>query len=381
MTVATVLLSLLFGISVVMTIALAVAWLHFGRQRHVLTWTLSYAVSIVQWSVNAVAYFLHSRFLYGVTGITIIVSASLLAAGIRQRSNRPVSIGLFALPVAIAIIATIVARSPIGSQAMQGMIVPVFVGVLIAISAASLWPRNRSFTSPELALFVILCAFAACQMALAGAAAFITGPNEGKALYRAILALTMPTVYAGTGMAAVLVVAGDLAEELRKQSSHDAMTGVLNRRGLEEAAMRAIALSQRHRRPLAMVVSDLDGFKALNDSQGHIAGDTALRSFADLLVAATRRGDVVGRMGGDEFALLLVDSDADAAARVMERVRSETQRITTDDIGSALSASFGITQIGPQDRVLDDLVRRADAALYDAKRAGRDRIGIRGAEG
>lgn len=377
MTVAIVLLSLLFGTSVVMTIAMAVAWLHFGRQRHVLTWTLSYAVSIAQWLVNAAAYAMHSRFLFGVTGIGIILSASLLAVGIRQRSGRPVSFGLFLFPVGIAIAATMIAVSPIGSQAMQGMIVPAFVGVMIAFSAASLWPRHRTFSSPELAFFCVLIVYALCQIILAVAASWIAGPNEGKDAYRAILALTMPTVYAGTGMAAVLVVAGDLAEELRRQISHDAMTGVLNRRGLEEAATRAIALAQRNRKPLAMVVSDLDGFKALNDSQGHIAGDKALRSFADLLVMATRRGDIVGRMGGDEFGLLLVDSDAQAAAMVMERVRSETQYVAIDGIASALSASFGITQIGPDDRVLDDLVRRADAALYDAKRAGRDRIGIR----
>ncbi len=379
MTVETVLLSFLIGTSVVMTIAMAVAWLHFGRQRHVLTWTVAYAVCIVQWLANAAAYASQSKLLYGVTGIGIIVSTSLLAAGIRQRSGRPVSIGMFAPPVAIATIATIVSVSSLGTPSMQGMIVPAFVGVLMAISAVSLWPRERRFTSPERAFFGMLIAYAALQLALVASSVFITGSGEGKELYRAILALTMPTVYAGTGMAAVLVVAGDLAEELRKQISHDAMTGILNRRGLEEAASRAIALAQRNKRPLAMVVSDLDGFKALNDRQGHIAGDMALRSFAGLLKTATRRGDVVARMGGDEFGLLLVDSDAQAAAQVMERVRSETQHVAIDSIGAALSASFGITQISPEDRVLDDLVRRADAALYDAKRAGRDRIGIRAA--
>ncbi len=379
MNVAPVLLSFLIGTSVVMTIAMAVAWLHFGRKRHVLTWTIAYGVCIVQWLVNAAAYVSKSQILYGVTGIGIIISSSLLAIGIRQRSGRPVSIGLFAPPVAVAAIATIVSISPLGTPGMQGMIVSVFVGVLMAVSAASLWPRDRRFTSPETAFFGILCAYALCQLALVLSSALIIGSGEGKELYRAILALTMPTVYAGTAMASVLVVAGDLAEELRRQISHDAMTGVLNRRGLEEAASRAIALAQRNQRPLAMVVSDLDGFKALNDRQGHIAGDTALRSFAGLLKTATRRGDIVARMGGDEFGMLLVDSDAQAAAQVMERVRAETQHVAIDGIGAALSASFGITQISPDDRVLEDLVRRADAALYDAKRAGRDRIGIRAA--
>ncbi|MBP0661983.1 GGDEF domain-containing protein, partial [Mycobacterium tuberculosis] len=78
--------------------------------------------------------------------------------------------------------------------------------------------------------------------------------------------------------------------------------------GLDEAAAQAIAQARRHKRPLALVVCDLDGFKGLNDGHGHIAGDQALRGFARLLVSAVRRGDVVGRMGGDEFGLLLLDS-------------------------------------------------------------------------
>ncbi|WP_336970940.1 GGDEF domain-containing protein [Sphingobium aromaticiconvertens] len=377
MSVASVVLSLLFGTSVIMTIAMGVAWLHFGRQKHVLTWTAAYAVSIVQWLANAGGFFLHSWPLYMVTGVGLVVSASLLAVGIRQRSGRPVPVALLGIPAGIAIVATAIALSPMGSQAMQGMIIPVYVGVLILISAVSLWPRKRPFTAPELGFFAILILYAICQGALAASAALIRGPEEGKELYRAILGLFMPTIYVGTGVSAVLVVAGDLAEKLRRQVSHDPLTGILNRRGLEDATMRAIANAHRHKRALSIVVCDLDGFKALNDTHGHIAGDDALRAFAYLLIAAMRRGDVVGRMGGDEFGVLLVDTTADAAAEVMERVRSETQCLTLDrSPGLQLRASFGIAQIEAADVSLNDLVARADAALYAAKNAGRDRINV-----
>lgn len=377
MSVASVVLSLLFGTSVVMTIAMAVAWVHFGRQKHVLTWTASYAVSIVQWLANAGAFFLHSRPLYIVTSVGLVVSASLLAVGIRQRSGRPVPFALLGIPAGLAIVATAIAISPMGSQAMQGMIIPAYVGVLMSISAVSLWPRGRLFTTPELAFFVILILFAIGQGALAASAAAIQGPDEGKQLYRAILGLFMPTIYVGTGVSAVLVVAGDLAEKLWRQVSHDPLTSILNRRGLEDATMRAIANAQRHKRALSMVICDLDGFKALNDTHGHIAGDDALRAFAQLLIAAMRRGDVVGRLGGDEFGILLIDATADAAAEVMERVRSETQCLSLDRSPDVqVRASFGVAQIAAGDVSLDDLVARADAALYAAKNAGRDRISI-----
>ena len=377
MSVPAVVLSLLFGISLVMAIAMAVAWLHFGRQKHVLTWTASYAVAVFQWLANAGGFFWKNGLLFGLAGVGLVTSASLLAIGIRQRSGRPVPLRLFGIPAAVAASATAVAISPFGNEAMQGMIIPAFVGVLVAISAVSLWPKDRAFTPPELAFFSILALFALAQAGLAIAALRITGPEQGKDLYRAILGVIVPTIYTGTGVAAVLVVAGDLAQQLRRQIRHDPLTDVFNRRGLDEAATRAIAQARRHGRPLALVVCDLDGFKMLNDSHGHIAGDQALRGFAQLLNNAVRRGDVVGRMGGDEFGLLLLDTDASAAAEVMERVRAEVGHLTLPRFPEAwLRASFGVSELAPADAQLEDLVARADAALYAAKKDGKDRISI-----
>lgn len=377
MSIATVVLSLLFGTSIVMTIAMAVAWLHFGRQQHVLTWTACYAVSIVQWMANAGGYFLHSNPLYVTTLVALIISAALLAVGVRQRSGSRMPIILFAVPTGMAIAAIAFAISPLGEPSMMNTIIPAYVAVLIAISAASLWPKGRSFTAPELAFFSILIVYVMAEIVLAATAIAMQGPEEGGALYRAIRAMVMPTIYIGTGVAAVLVVAGDLAEELRRQVSHDPLTGILNRRGLEDAAIRAIANAQRHKRPLSLVICDLDGFKALNDTHGHLAGDNALRAFAQLLIAAMRRGDVVGRMGGDEFGVLLIDTMADAAADVMERVRKEAQCLSLDrSPGMPLRASFGVAEVEDGDASLDDLVLRADTALYTAKNAGRDRVSV-----
>ncbi|PHQ62971.1 MAG: GGDEF domain-containing protein [Sphingobium sp.] len=372
-----ILLSLLFGTAAVMTVALAVAWLHFGRQKHVLTWTASYGVGILQCLANAGGFFLQSRLLFIVTGVGLIASGSLLAIGIRQRSGRPLHIAAFVVPAAIVSLAIALAIGPMGSQIMQGMIIPTYVGTLLLVSALSLWPRDRSLTPPEIAFFACLLAFALCQLALAVSATFIRGPAEGKELYRAILGLFMPTIYVGTAVAAVLVVAGDLAQQLRNQMRHDPLTQVLNRRGLDEAATRAIAQARRHGRALALVVCDLDGFKGLNDSYGHIAGDQALKGFAGLLTLAVRRGDIVGRMGGDEFGLLLQDTDSAAAADVMERVRAEVGHLCLPRVpGGQLRASFGVAELVATDMMLEDMVARADEALYAAKKQGKDRVNI-----
>ena len=147
-----ILLSLLFGTSVVMTIALAIAFAHFGRQRHVLTWTASYAVGVLQWLANVAGFFLQSAAMFIVTGTALVVSASLLAIGIRQRSSRRVNIMAFAAPAAIVCIMIAVAIGFFGNQVLQGMIIPTYVGLLLLVSAASLWPIDRAMTPPEKAL-------------------------------------------------------------------------------------------------------------------------------------------------------------------------------------------------------------------------------------
>ncbi|MFD1105269.1 GGDEF domain-containing protein [Sphingobium olei] len=377
MNAAAILLSLLFGTALVMTIALTVAWQHFGRQRYVLTWTASYAVGMLQWIANAGGFFLKSPALYILTGIGLIVSGSLLAVGVRQRSGRPLRLMAFILPGAVVILAMALAIGPASSQLMQGFIIPVYVGLLLAVSAISLLPRDRRITPPELAFFAALVAFVMVQFTLAASAILIHGPESGKDLYRLIFSIFTPTIYVANAVTAVLVVAGDLAQQLRRQMRHDPLTEVLNRRGLDDAADQAIALARRHKRPLALVVCDLDGFKALNDNHGHIAGDQALRSFARLLTSALRRGDVVGRMGGDEFGLLLLDTDAHAAAEVMERVRAEMPHLAVEQVPSPhLRASFGVAELMAEDTRLEDMVARADAALYEAKNLGRNRVAV-----
>lgn len=375
---AIIIIALLFFTSAIMAAAMGVAWLHFGRQRHVRSWTLSYAASMAQWVANGCGIALASHGLMALAACCIVVSATLVLVGVRQRSARPVPWRLLATTGALAAIGGSYAAL-INDRALQGMIVPGYAGVLMVCCAVSLWPKGRRFSAPELGFFIMFVLFALFQSALVGSASMdlSAAPAAGLVVYRAILGLGLPSIYVGTGVAAVLVVAGDLAHQLRRQIRHDPLTDVLNRRGLDDAAARAIASAQRYGRPLALVVCDLDGFKELNDGHGHMAGDMALRGFAQLLTSAVRRGDIVARLGGDEFGLLLVETDAAAAADVMERVRAEITCLQLSDAPQArLRASFGVAELRAGDAQLDDLILRADAALYDAKRDGKDRVAI-----
>jgi diguanylate cyclase (GGDEF)-like protein len=376
---AVIVLSLLLFTSVIMTIAMAIAWLHFGRQTYVWSWTLAYAAAVSQWGANLLGFIIGIPASMAFSAPAIVVSGSLIAIGVRQRAGGSIRwVPIVCIGGMVSLIGIIAALAP-GSMPLRGMVVPAYVGLMMGLSAQALRPSGRQFSAPEGALFTMLLLLTLFYIALAAAAARVTGfgPGQGIELYRAIIGIFLPSIYVGTGVAAILVVAGDLAQQLRRQVSHDSLTGILNRRGMEEAAVRAIANARRSDQPLSIVICDLDGFKAVNDGHGHIAGDAALRGFAQLLTNAVRRGDIVARMGGDEFGLLLIDTDATATADVMERVRTEILCLSLPQAPHAtLSASFGIAEIEPGDAQLDDMVARADRALYDAKKSGKDRVAI-----
>lgn len=159
---------------------------------------------------------------------------------------------------------------------------------------------------------------------------------------------------------------------LEKLSMTDELTGLYNRRGFLTHLRRELANGRRHGKPGVLVIADLDGLKAINDTLGHIAGDAAIRRFAALLDGEVRRGDIVARLGGDEFALLLHRATAEGAARRIDRLRAvvvETP-VIWEGAPTPLAASFGLTALTPSDDETTALAR-ADEALYAEKRGRR----------
>ncbi|XZG70173.1 diguanylate cyclase [Chitinibacteraceae bacterium HSL-7] len=168
----------------------------------------------------------------------------------------------------------------------------------------------------------------------------------------------------------------DLIARLEVSARTDALTGLLNRRAFLERAQQEEARSRRTGNPLALVMLDIDHFKRVNDEFGHDGGDKALVALARLLTHELRTHDVVGRLGGEEFAMMLPDTDAIAAASIAERVRAAiAARETTLPDGRVLhfTVSQGLAVRHPDENTGDTL-KRADDALYQAKRAGRNRV-------
>ncbi len=159
----------------------------------------------------------------------------------------------------------------------------------------------------------------------------------------------------------------------RQAAATDELTGLLNRRALHERA----ASVQGSGRSMSLVMADIDHFKRLNDTHGHQVGDRALQAFAYALSAAARPSDIVARVGGEEFIILLPDASAEGAGQVVERIRASLPRVLDSSSVPRFTASFGIADLRHGTN-LEGLIKAADSALYAAKEAGRDRAFVAG---
>jgi diguanylate cyclase (GGDEF)-like protein len=162
---------------------------------------------------------------------------------------------------------------------------------------------------------------------------------------------------------------------VERQAITDELTGLANRRHFTAVLQEELALAERRGTPVAVVLSDLDDFKGVNDRFGHLAGDDVLKAFADTLRRSLREIDLPARIGGEEFAILLPQSDAAAARLVAERLRRTVR--TLDGLPRRVTASFGVAAY-PQAGSAEELLLTADVSLYQAKEGGRDRVVVAG---
>jgi diguanylate cyclase (GGDEF)-like protein len=173
----------------------------------------------------------------------------------------------------------------------------------------------------------------------------------------------------------VLVVAR-LVGELRHRSRHDALTGLFNRRALEEALDAQLQRSLRNGEAFALMMIDIDHFKSINDRHGHAAGDKALKQLSSVLRTGVRETDRVARFGGEEFVVLLPDTALVDARPLAERLREQvaSQPLVQPNLKLSLTVSIGVAEWRPGSDDATRLMMRADAALYRAKQGGRDRV-------
>ncbi len=194
--------------------------------------------------------------------------------------------------------------------------------------------------------------------------------NGGLGLQLSLLGTTVLQV--GIMIAFVWMTAAVLHERLDRLASTDPLTGLLNRRALEAAAEREIALSRRQRRPLTAVLIDLDRFKQINDAYGHSFGDLTLIEVARCMQDHMRKSDLLARVGGDEFAVLLHDTSREEAMEIAERLRGSLEELVVieGECETRVRASFGLAEVDGSILNWPELVTKCDKAVYRAKGVG-----------
>jgi diguanylate cyclase (GGDEF)-like protein len=259
-------------------------------------------------------------------GIALVIALlSLLASG--KRDERFLNV-----PLACAIL--LISVFTWGTSSGQGQMLCGFTMVMLGLFAAYFLPRNAAYA--QLALLVLTFTLA-----------LIVNPHLITPLYGIVMVVIITIV--------VLVVAS-LVTHLRDEAIHDPLTGAFNRRGLAEHAAAAHDLDVRGHRPTCVVEIDLDGFKAYNDVHGHSAGDALLEEAVNSWSRQLRRSDVLARTGGDEFVLVLPDTDEESAERLLSRMRSDT----------TIRWSAGVSRWTEGDPIAA-AIDRADQSLYRNK--------------
>ncbi|MDP1570078.1 MAG: GGDEF domain-containing protein [Vicinamibacterales bacterium] len=205
----------------------------------------------------------------------------------------------------------------------------------------------------------------------------LTGPHAvGAIIIRNEPALTMRERAAIGAAGATLAVAARntrLLQDARQTGIQDALTGCVVRAHAVEVLQHELHRSRRSREPLAVIMFDLDGFKGINDTWGHLKGDLVLQSVGAQLREVLRSSDTRCRYGGDEFLLILPDTPASGAAQVADQLRRAIAAAPRDEDGLRVTASIGVASALPGELDVESLMGRADAALYRAKREGRNR--------
>lgn len=304
-----------------------------------------------------------------------VVGLTMLAGGFRLRSRlSPVNtpIGATAATALAICWFALLRHGSIGGVAAVLTVYGTFSTILCARALVAGRAIGLARGGPAFWMFVAYVVFLCVQLVLFAAFPWMT------ARYRAIAEFVWltgpPAGMTGIGLFAILLIVEDLSAKLHRLALVDPLTGVLNRRGIEQAAAPLVARAARRGGGLAVIVADLDRFKAVNDGFGHALGDRVLQRFAGHARRMMRAGDLVGRLGGEEFVFVIDSADRVAAHVAIERVRVSLAAVFADlELPMPITASYGIATFQAGD-ALESLLIRADRALYGAKANGRDRI-------
>jgi len=359
------------------------AWVFGDVRRAALHWSAFAGLSTLSFLALIAA--LHqpvpppAEYLRALGNLFGVAAMLALHRGVRLFIDAPPPTRAHALAFAVVLVVSWLGLTPARAALRISANSAVLTLIALAI-AADLYRYGRDVVrQPHMWLLAVPLVAAAVGFAQRGVRALWGGEsiatemvtdstvNVVSAIFYMVVALTFHATLLG-------LVIGRILIDLRYRSRHDALTGLLNRRAMEETLLVQMQRSRRTGEPFTVLMIDLDHFKTVNDRHGHAAGDRALKHTAAALKAELREVDAVGRFGGEEFLILMPGATVETALPVAERLRQALviDAAAVDGAPLLLSASIGIAQWREPAEEPSRLLMRADAALYDAKQRGRD---------
>ncbi|CAN7196746.1 GGDEF domain-containing protein [Bosea sp. LjRoot90] len=312
-------------------------------------------------------------------GVTWI-GCLLLLFSVRSFAGRPARLPLYVLAVAVAFVPILFWREPADYTKRAVLISALLAACDLAVVREGL----RLVKREKLLSGAILAAVFAPTAVLLAFRAYLAATNQiGSELFppdnsRQWLTVTGVAFIVLRSSALLLLATERSRNALVTLARHDPLTGAMNRNGLERAIARLTQEAGRRQCPVALLLIDIDHFKQLNDTHGHLAGDRILRTFAEAAGGRLRSGDIVARLGGDEFVVVLPHLGMGQAVSVANDIRSAFSRVLAAEPNAVIRAtlSIGIADGDAVREPLETLLRRADQALYRSKRLGRDRVQV-----
>lgn len=367
--------------SCTLSIIFFMAWKTQGRKPYALSWSVGFLAATAQWFFNLYAHWFPSPEVHTLTvSAFALVLITLVVRGHCQRTNcrrLPKNLWPHASIIYAGLVWTTVFDPHIG---ISKALIPASACLALFLSALMIVTQRKVTRAAEWAAAASMVLFGLAQ-AVATSMALLQGAG-GDAVYESIYVhynyLMLPSGYMAMGMFVVFMLASDLSEQMKEIAIRDQLTGALNRHGLMERSAAVFSTFKKNDLPVSVIMIDIDKFKFINDEHGHSAGDAALVHFAGLLKEDRQIDDILARVGGEEFALVLSGYDLMSAMRIADDLctRVESTPLVLDGIELRMTASFGVATLSRKDGSLTDSIDRADRALYRSKHAGRNQVDL-----
>lgn len=354
-----------------------VLWRVGRLKRHVLGFGIAFALSAMAFLIT---HFLpiNAVYLFHTTQLFYALSSTIMLAAVCERAGQQLHLASFAVVYLITALVMGLMVSLSDDVAPRLVIVNIGYGAMFAMGVTTLLTARRR-EAIDFAIIAVM-AFQAVDFFVRPSLTLLFEQTIPVEVYRESIYYSLIGLILGLkGVSIAMVLIGATIAEwmtaLRESSERDALSGLRNRDSFEEMMRNLLPRAQVERRPLSMIVADIDHFKKVNDIWGHQAGDQAIAGIGELIGKTVRDCDTAGRIGGEEFCIAVWNCPSDPAERLADRIRQAFANLKlsglSDDI--RLTASFGVAT-ARDGETYEQLFARADTALYKAKSSGRNRV-------